>query len=43
MKLESAKTRHPQLAYEYKVYRLLNGGVGIPNVLWFGKEGDLML
>merc|ERR1712048_1554906 len=40
IKLESMKTRHPQLAYEYKVYRILSGGVGIPNVHWFGKEGD---
>jgi len=40
IKLESVKTRHPQLAYEYKVYRILAGGVGIPNVRWFGREGD---
>merc|ERR1711881_253079 len=40
IKLESAKSRHPQLAYEYKVYRILAGGVGIPTVRWFGKEGD---
>jgi len=40
IKLEAMKTRHPQLAYEYKVYRILAGGVGIPNVYWFGTEGD---
>jgi len=40
IKLESTKSRHPQLAYEYKVYRILAGGVGVPNVHWFGKEGD---
>jgi len=40
IKLESVKTKHPQLAYEYKVYRILAGGVGIPNVRWFGREGD---
>jgi len=40
IKLESMKVRHPQLSYEYKVYRILAGGVGIPNVHWFGKEGD---
>uniref|UniRef100_A0A6A7FSY2 non-specific serine/threonine protein kinase n=1 Tax=Hirondellea gigas TaxID=1518452 RepID=A0A6A7FSY2_9CRUS len=40
IKLESVKTRHPQLAYEYKLYRILAGGVGIPGVRWFGKEGD---
>jgi len=32
IKLETTKMRHPQLAYEYKVYRMLSGGVGIPNV-----------
>lgn len=40
IKLEMMKARHPQLAYEYKVYRILAGGVGIPSVHWFGKEGD---
>lgn len=40
IKLETMKTRHPQLAYEYKVYRILAGGEGIPNVHWFGSEGD---
>jgi len=40
IKLEMMKTRHPQLAYEYKVYRILAGGVGVPAVHWFGKEGD---
>jgi len=40
IKLEAKKSRHPQLAYEYKVYCILAGGVGIPNVYWFGREGD---
>jgi len=40
IKLETIRSRHPQLAYEYKVYRVLSGGVGVPNVYWFGKEGD---
>jgi len=40
IKLESMKSRHPQLAYEYKVYRTLAGGVGVPCVHWFGREGD---
>jgi len=40
IKLENKKSRYPQLAYEYKVYRILAGGVGIPNVHWFGTEGD---
>lgn len=40
VKLEPAKTRHPQLAYEYRLYRLLAGTTGIPQALWFGREGD---
>lgn len=40
IKLESVKTKHPQLLYESKIYRILYGGVGIPNVRWFGVEGD---
>jgi len=32
IKLESLQSKPPQLAYEYKVYRILAGGVGIPNV-----------
>jgi len=40
IKLEPLKSKHPQLAYEYKLYKILAGGVGIPPVRWFGKEGD---
>ncbi|CAL1413984.1 unnamed protein product [Linum trigynum] len=40
IKLESVKTKHPQLLYESKLYRILQGGTGIPNVRWFGVEGD---
>ncbi|KAL6881956.1 hypothetical protein ACP4OV_011428 [Aristida adscensionis] len=40
IKLESVKTKHPQLLYESKLYRILQGGTGIPNVKWFGIEGD---
>ena len=40
IKLESVKTRFPQLSFEYKIYKILNGGTGIPYVLWFGREGD---
>lgn len=44
VKLEHCKTKHPQLAYEYRLYKLLAGGdnpaVGIPQVRWFGREGD---
>lgn len=40
IKLESVKTKHPQLLYESKIYRILHGGLGIPNVRWYGIEGD---
>ena len=40
IKLESVKTKHPQLIYESKIYKLLAGGVGVPNLRWYGIEGD---
>ncbi|EKF32275.1 casein kinase, putative, partial [Trypanosoma cruzi marinkellei] len=43
IKLEQAKTRHPQLAFEARFYRILNAGggvVGIPNILFYGVEGE---
>lgn len=40
IKLENIKTKHPQLLYESKLYKILQGGTGIPNVRWFGTEGD---
>jgi casein kinase 1 len=43
IKLEPVKTRHPQLLYESRLYKILsqNGtAVGIPSVKWFGVEGD---
>ncbi|GAB2222261.1 hypothetical protein Droror1_Dr00013468 [Drosera rotundifolia] len=40
IKLESVKTKHPQLLYESKLYKILQGGTGIPNLKWFGVEGD---
>uniref|UniRef100_A0A6N2N2N8 non-specific serine/threonine protein kinase n=1 Tax=Salix viminalis TaxID=40686 RepID=A0A6N2N2N8_SALVM len=46
IKLENVKTKHPQLLYESKLYKMLQGGIivklaaGIPNVKWFGAEGD---
>ncbi|CBI35912.3 hypothetical protein VitviT2T_013206 [Vitis vinifera] len=40
IKLENVKTKHPQLLYESKLYKILQGGTGIPNVKWFGVEGD---
>ncbi|XP_056665702.1 casein kinase I-like [Monodelphis domestica] len=38
VKLESRKTKHPQLLYESKVYMILQGGLGIPHIRWFGQE-----
>lgn len=32
VKLESVKARHPQLIYESKLYKILQGGVGIPHI-----------
>lgn len=40
IKLESIKSKHPQLLYESKLYRILHGGVGIPNIHYYGVEGD---
>ncbi|KAB5557584.1 hypothetical protein DKX38_008493 [Salix brachista] len=40
VKLESVKTKHPQLHYESKLYMLLQGGTGIPHLKWFGVETD---
>ncbi|KAF5945647.1 hypothetical protein HYC85_015875 [Camellia sinensis] len=40
IKLESVKTKHPQLHYESKTYMLLQGGTGIPSLKWFGVESE---
>ncbi|XP_073144697.1 casein kinase 1-like protein 10 [Henckelia pumila] len=40
IKLESVKTKHPQLHYESKIYMLLQGGTGIPSLKWFGVEAE---
>jgi len=40
IKLECIKTKHPQLHIESKIYRMMQGGVGIPIVKWWGTEGD---
>ncbi|XP_006652514.1 casein kinase 1-like isoform X2 [Oryza brachyantha] len=40
VKLESVKSRHPQLHHESKLYMLLQGGTGIPHLKWFGVEGE---
>lgn len=38
VKLEKVKTKHPQLLYESKVYRALQGGRGIASLRWYGVE-----
>ena len=40
IKLESLSNRNPQLHYEYKVYQLLKGGIGIPSALYYSREGS---
>lgn len=40
IKLESVKTRHPQLNIESNIYRKMQGGIGIPAIRWAGSEGD---
>jgi len=32
IKIEHLKSKPPQLAHEYKIYRVLAGGVGIPKI-----------
>eukprot|EP01116_Phalansterium_solitarium_P022705 TRINITY_DN75_c0_g1_i1.p1 TRINITY_DN75_c0_g1~~TRINITY_DN75_c0_g1_i1.p1 ORF type:complete len:569 (-),score=140.49 TRINITY_DN75_c0_g1_i1:345-2051(-) len=38
IKLEPCSTKHPQLQYEARVYKQLQGAQGIPNVFWYGVE-----
>ncbi|XP_023216139.1 casein kinase I-like [Centruroides sculpturatus] len=40
IKLESRQVKNPQLPYENKVYEVLQGGNGIPRILWYGEESD---
>lgn len=40
IKLEHAKRRNPHLLYECKLYKILAGAVGIPDVHWYGVEGE---
>lgn len=40
IKLESVKSKHPQLLYESRLYRYLQGGHGIPYIYWYGMEGN---
>ena len=36
--MESRKTKHPQLLFESKLYRILAGGVAVPNLRWYGTH-----
>ena len=38
-KLKPVNAEKPQLEHEYKVYKSLVGGLGIPSVCWFRTEG----
>ncbi|CDJ58531.1 Casein kinase one (CK1), putative [Eimeria maxima] len=40
IKLEPANTKHPQLLYEARIIKFLQGGVGIPVCFWYGLEGE---
>ncbi|KAI8877103.1 kinase-like protein [Backusella circina FSU 941] len=40
IKVEQTKASHPQLEYEAKVYKALSGGIGIPQIRHFGREGE---
>ncbi|XP_034898101.1 uncharacterized protein [Populus alba] len=40
IKLEPVRSKHPQLHYESKIYMLLQGGMGIPQLKWFGVDGE---
>ncbi|ELR56673.1 Casein kinase I isoform alpha, partial [Bos mutus] len=43
VKLESQKARHPQLLYESKLYKILQGGVGIPHIRSNNLKGEFEL
>ncbi|KAH1244989.1 Casein kinase 1-like protein 3 [Glycine max] len=40
IKMESKKTKHPQLLYEAKLYSILQGESGVPSMKWCGTDGD---
>jgi len=40
VKLESVKAKMPQVLYEAKLYKIIAGHPGIPNVHWYGCEGE---
>ncbi|OMJ88129.1 hypothetical protein SteCoe_10036 [Stentor coeruleus] len=40
IKLEKINSRHPQLIYESKLIKILYGDIGIPQIYWYGTEGN---
>lgn len=43
IKLEPTKSRHPQLLYESRLYKITNpngSAIGYPSLKWYGVEGD---
>uniref|UniRef100_A0A8C6RYT2 non-specific serine/threonine protein kinase n=1 Tax=Nannospalax galili TaxID=1026970 RepID=A0A8C6RYT2_NANGA len=40
VKLESQLVKNPQLLYESRLYGILQGGIGVPRIRWYGKEKD---
>uniref|UniRef100_A0AC11CCE0 Uncharacterized protein n=2 Tax=Ovis aries TaxID=9940 RepID=A0AC11CCE0_SHEEP len=40
VKLEPQNVKHPQLLHERERYNILQGGVGIPQIRWYGQEMD---
>lgn len=40
IKMESRKKKNPHLLFESRVYKILNDSTGVPEVYWYGVEGD---
>ena len=40
IKVESTRTQHPQLYFEYRLYKLFQNSEGFPKVFHFGKESS---
>ena len=40
-KVESSNARDPRLEEEFKVYRAIQGGVGIPHIRWLGSGNGM--
>ncbi|KAK2960430.1 putative Casein kinase I [Blattamonas nauphoetae] len=38
IKIEESNVKTPTLYYETRLYKLLQGGVGIPNIRWYGAD-----